>query len=72
MIRVVNNMNNIIEYNGYQAVIEYSVEDATLFGKVMDVDDIILFEIEDPGKAKEVFKDVIEDYIKTKEGVIDI
>lgn len=72
MIRVVNNMNNIIEYNGYQAVIEYSAEDATLFGKVMDIDDRILFEIEEPCKAKEVFKDVIEDYIKTKEGVIDI
>lgn len=57
-------MNNIIEYNGYQAVIEYSAEDATLFGKVMDIDDRILFEIEDPGKAEEVFKDVIEDYLE--------
>lgn len=57
-------MNNIIEYKGYQAVIEYSAEDATLFGKVMDIDDRILFEIEDPSKAEEVFKDVIEDYLE--------
>ena len=57
-------MSNIVEYRGYQAVIEYSAKDATLFGKVMDIDDRIIFEIEDPSKTEEIFKSVIDDYIE--------
>lgn len=57
-------MNNIIEYKGYQAIIEYSAEDATLFGKVLDVDDKIVFEIENPSEASEVFREIIDDYLE--------
>ena len=57
-------MNNIIEYKGYQAVIEYSAEDATLFGKVLDVEDRIIFEIDNPSEANSLFKEVIDDYIE--------
>lgn len=57
-------MNNIIEYNGYQALIEYSAEDATLFGKVLDVDDKIIFEIDNPSEASSILKEVIDDYIE--------
>lgn len=57
-------MSNIVEYKGYQAIIEYSAKDATLFGKVMDIDDRIIFEIENPSKTEEVFKSVIEDYLE--------
>ncbi len=56
-------MNNVVEYKGYQAVIEFSAEDLTLFGKVMDIDDKIVFEIDDPSNAMSIFKEVIEDYL---------
>ena len=57
-------MNNIIEYKGYQALIEFSAEDTTLFGKVLDVDDKIIFEIDNPSDAKLIFKEVIDDYLE--------
>lgn len=57
-------MNNIIEYKGYQSIIEFSVEDMTLFGKVLDIDDKIIFEIENPNDAFSVFKEVIDDYLE--------
>lgn len=57
-------MSNVIEYNGYQAIIEYSAEDAVLFGKVMDIDDKIIFEINDPSETKVIFKEVIDDYLE--------
>lgn len=57
-------MGNVIDYRGYRAVIEFSAEDSTLFGKVMDIDDKIIFEINNPSDAKSIFKEVIDDYIK--------
>ncbi|MBQ9482773.1 MAG: type II toxin-antitoxin system HicB family antitoxin [Ruminiclostridium sp.] len=57
-------MNSTIEYKGYQALIEYSVEDSVLYGKVLDIDDKIIFEIERPSDAAKIFKDVIDDYLE--------
>lgn len=57
-------MSNIIDYRGYQAVIEFSSEDSTLFGKVMDIDDKIIFEIDNPCNAESIFQEVIDDYIE--------
>lgn len=56
--------NNILEYKGYQAIIEFSSEDCALYGKVLDIDDKILFEIEDPNSAFEVFKATIDEYLE--------
>ncbi len=47
-------------------LIEYSAEDSTLFGKVLDVDDKIIFEIDNPSEASSVFKAVIDDYMELK------
>lgn len=58
--------NNIIEYNGYQALIEYSAEDSTLFGKVLDIDDKVIFEIDNPKDAIAIFKEIINDYMEIK------
>ena len=55
---------NILEYKGYQAIIEFSSEDSALYGKVIDIDDKILFEIEDPNLAFEVFKNTIDWYLE--------
>lgn len=57
-------MKNIIDYKGYQAKIEFSAEDATLFGVVMDINDKIIFEIDNPEKAMDIFEEVIEDYLE--------
>lgn len=55
---------NILEYKGYQSIIEFSAEDMTLFGRVLDIDDKIIFEIENPNDALSVFKEVIDEYLE--------
>jgi len=57
-------MKNILEYKGYQAIIEYSAIDAALFGRVMDIEDEIIFEIENPSEAERIFKEVVDDYLE--------
>ena len=59
-----NKINNILTHKGYQAVIEFSVEDMLLFGKVLDIDDKIIFEIDDPAKTESIFHKVIDDYLE--------
>lgn len=56
-------MNNVVNYKGYQAIIEFSSEDSTLFGKVLDIDDKIIFEIDNPCNTMSIFKEAIEDYL---------
>ena len=58
--------NNIIKYNGYKAKIEYSADDNTLYGQVIDVDDLILFEIENVSEAKNIFRKVVDEYVDMK------
>lgn len=60
-------MSNILEYKGYYAKIEYDANDFKLFGKVQDVADTILFEIENPSEAVSVYKEVIDDYLEACE-----
>lgn len=59
-------MSNIIDYRGYRAIIEFSAEDSTLFGKVIDIDDKIIFEVDNPCNAKSIFQKVIDDYIELR------
>lgn len=63
--------NNIFEYKGYRASIEFSAEDSTLYGKVLDIDDKILFEIENPNLAFEVFKATIDEYLESRKMTLD-
>lgn len=57
-------MNNRYNYLGYWVEIEYSAEDHTLFGKVLDIADCIIFEIEKPEEAEKKFHEVIDDYLE--------
>lgn len=59
-----DNMKNIIGYKGYQAKIEFSAEDSTLFGTVINTNDKIIFEVDNPEKAMSIFKEVIDDYLE--------
>lgn len=52
----------ILEYRGIRCVIKYSEEDSQLYGKIINVDDLILFEIEDPLCVFETFKNTVDEY----------
>lgn len=58
-------MNNVIEYNGYRGVIEFSAEDEVFFGKIFGINDTVTFEADTVKKLYTAFRDAVNDYITT-------
>ncbi len=54
---------NVLEYKGYHARIDYDAEDGILVGTVLDLADVIHFEIENAQDALRTFHEVIDDYL---------
>ena len=59
--------NNILEYRGYYASIEYSVEDNAIIGKVIGLNDTLCFDCDSANEVKQKFHDLIDDYLETCE-----
>ena len=57
-------MSNILEYNGYHARIEFSNEDETFIGKVLGLQDTLVFEGETVEDLKNMFRASIDEYIE--------
>jgi len=53
---------NVIEYNGYYATLNFSVEDGVLYGDIEGLSDIVTFEFETIKEAPEKFKEALDDY----------
>lgn len=53
-----------IEYKGYYAVIEVDVEENILFGRVIDIEDVITFKARTVEQAKIEFVNSVEDYLE--------
>lgn len=56
-------MNNILEYKGYTAKIEYSVEDNILFGEIDDITDLVNFESTNTEGIVSEFQSAVDDYL---------
>lgn len=56
-------MQNILEYKGYVAKVEYSVEDQVLYGKIEGINDFVNFECEDVKKVQEAFQEAVDEYL---------
>lgn len=54
---------SMLEYKGYHAKIDYSVEDKVLFGEVIGINDLIVFESENANEIEQNFHDAIDDYL---------
>lgn len=54
---------NIIEYKGYYAKIEYSVEDQVLFGKIEGIRDLVNFESDSANDIEKEFQKAVDDYL---------
>ena len=54
---------NIIEYKGYYAKIEYSVEDRVLFGKIEGIRDLVNFESNSANDIEKEFQNAVDDYL---------
>lgn len=66
---------NIMKYNDYSAVIEYSDEDKCFVGKLLDIDALVIFEGESIDQLRRNFEEAVDDYIdfcdKLKDSQID-
>jgi predicted HicB family RNase H-like nuclease len=57
-------MNNLMEYKGYFAKIEYSNEDNRFFGTILGIADAVSFEGEDVKGLKTAFVEAVDDYLE--------
>lgn len=56
-------MNEMMEYKGYHAKVEYSAEDETFIGKVFGIADTLVFEGQSTEELKMAFHESIDDYL---------
>ena len=58
-------MINVLEYNGYQAIIEFDPEDEIFVGHLAGIEDIIGFHGTTVSELKFAFHESVDDYIET-------
>jgi len=58
-----SNSNNTITHNGYRASISFDVIDKIIVGRVLGIDDIIVFHAKSIAEFEKNFHAVIKDYI---------
>ncbi len=56
-------------YKGYEAVIEYDEEDRLFFGRVMNLEDVIVFDGLSVEELEESFQQVIDEYLADKQAM---
>jgi predicted HicB family RNase H-like nuclease len=58
-------MNDILQYKNYFATLNYSSEDEVFYGKVIGINDLIIFEGNSVKELQKAFAQSIEDYLET-------
>lgn len=56
--------NNILQYKGYHAKIEFDSEEFVLRGKIEGINDLVDFECEDIKDLEREFHEAVDDYLK--------
>ena len=56
-------MKNAMTYKGYIGTVEYSEEDACLFGRIAGIRDIISYEGESVEEIRKAFEGAVDDYL---------
>lgn len=62
-------MNNILEYKGFKAKIEYSADDNVFFGYLIGIDDVVSFHAETVDQINSVFRESVDFHIEVCEKV---
>ena len=57
-------MSNVMEYKGYYAKIEFSAEDNTFVGRVLGINDTLMFDGNTADELWNMFAETIEDYME--------
>ncbi len=56
-------MDNVLEYKGYYAKIEYSAKDQLVYGKIEGINDLVSFESDSLSKINDEFIAAVDDYL---------
>lgn len=57
-------MTTLLKYKDYSGVLEEDLEANILFGRVIDINDVITFQGETVEEARQAFQDSVEDYLE--------
>lgn len=60
-------MNSTLKYKGFTAKIEFSADDGVFVGRVLGIDDMIIFHGKSVAELKKEFKDSIEFHLEVCE-----
>lgn len=55
--------NDMLEYKGYRAKVDYDVRTHSLFGKIEGISDLVTFESEYPMEIENEFHAAVDDYL---------
>ena len=56
-------MNNLLEYKGYYAKLDFSADDEIFFGVIEGINDIVSFEGKEINELKTAFHEAVDDYL---------
>ena len=59
------NMNDILKYKEYYALVHFSAADEVFAGKILGINDLINFEGVSVSELKKAFKEAVDDYLQT-------
>ncbi|HMT06416.1 MAG TPA: type II toxin-antitoxin system HicB family antitoxin [Pyrinomonadaceae bacterium] len=62
-------MNELMEYKGFKAKVEFSADDEVFFGRLIGIDDIVTFEGTTVRELKKAMKDAVEFHIEICERI---
>lgn len=57
-------MNDLLEYQSYYASIQFSAEDDVFHGKLLGIDDLVIFEGTSVKELKRAFREAVDDYVE--------
>ncbi len=60
-------MNNTINYKGFTAKVEFSADDNVFVGRLIGIDDIVMFEAEAVDELQSAFREAVDFHIEVCE-----
>ncbi|MDQ6814287.1 MAG: type II toxin-antitoxin system HicB family antitoxin [Bacteroidota bacterium] len=58
-------MNDILEYKGYIANVNFNAKEELFYGKIVGINDLVSFEGETAKELKQAFYAAVDDYLET-------
>lgn len=61
-------MSNLLSYKNYNGTVEYSKDDECLYGKVVGIKSLLLYEGNSIQELEQAFKSTVDEYLNNKLG----